>query len=66
MNSGLTCENRKDCPMRHENGNCSPVGGFCTAVNDIICDALHSAYRCGYFSIPKLLGARNAIGAVMF
>ena len=23
---------RTDCPMRAENGNCLPVGGFCTAV----------------------------------
>ena len=40
-------DNRKDCPMRHENGNCLPVGGFCTAVNDSICEALHNAYRHG-------------------
>lgn len=39
---------RKDCPMRHpDNGNCLPVGGFCTAVNNIICDALHNAYNRG-------------------
>ena len=41
-------ESRKDCPMRHENGNCLPCGGFCTAVNDEICDALHKAYNRGY------------------
>ena len=39
--------NRKDCPMRHENGNCTVAGGFCTAVNDPICEALHNAYECG-------------------
>ena len=38
---------RKDCPMRHENGNCLPCGGFCTAVNDSICEALHNAYKHG-------------------
>lgn len=38
---------RKDCPMRHENGNCLPAGGFCTSVNDSICEALHNAYECG-------------------
>ena len=27
-------DKRKDCPMRHENGNCTVAGGFCTAVND--------------------------------
>ena len=41
---------RKDCPMRHENGNCTVAGGFCTAVNDPICEALHSAFDCGYRS----------------
>ena len=40
-------EKRIDCPMRHENGNCLPAGGFCTAVNDSICEALHNAYRHG-------------------
>ena len=40
-------ELRKDCPMRHENGNCTAAGGFCTAVNDCICVALHNAYECG-------------------
>lgn len=39
---------RKDCPMRHENGNCLPCGGFCLAVNDEICEALQNAYRHGY------------------
>ena len=39
---------RKDCPMRHENGNCTVIGGFCTAVNDPICDGLHNAYDSGY------------------
>lgn len=40
--------NRKDCPMRHENGNCMVAGGFCTSVNDPICEALHHAYDFGY------------------
>ena len=38
---------RKDCPMRHENGNCLPSGGFCTAVNAPICAAMHNAYYMG-------------------
>lgn len=42
---GLTM--RENCPMRHENGNCLPAGGFCTAVNDSICEALHNAYHQG-------------------
>ena len=43
-------DKRKDCPMRHENGNCTVSGGFCTAVNDPICEALHNAFDCGYRS----------------
>ena len=38
---------RGECPMRHENGNCTVSGGFCSAVNDSICEALHNAYDCG-------------------
>ena len=41
-------DKRKDCLMRHENGNCNVIGGFCTAVNDPICAGLHNAYDCGY------------------
>ena len=41
---------RKDCPMRHENGNCTVAGGFCTAVNDPVCEDLHNAFNCGYRS----------------
>ena len=33
--------------MRHKNGNCQSAGGFCTAVNDPICEALHNAYDAG-------------------
>ena len=40
---------RADCPMRHENGNCLVTGGFCTAVNDQICAALHTAYEYGFY-----------------
>lgn len=43
MNSDL----RKDCPMRHANGNCTVAGGFCTAVINPICEALHNAYAAG-------------------
>lgn len=41
---------RNVCPLRHENDNCLPIGSFCTAVNDNICDALHRAYQDGYFN----------------
>ena len=43
-------DKRKDCPMRHENGNCTVAGGFCTAVNDPVCEALHNAFDCGHRS----------------
>ena len=36
----------ENCPMRHENGNCIPAGGFCTA-NKNICEALLNAYKMG-------------------
>lgn len=39
---------RKNCPMRHEYGNCLPLGGFCLSVNAEICEALHQAYQHGY------------------
>lgn len=42
--------NRENCPMRHENGNCTVAGGFCTAVNDPVCEALHNAFDCGHRS----------------
>lgn len=39
---------REKCQMRHpDNGNCLPAGGFCTAVNNLICAALHDAYDLG-------------------
>lgn len=33
--------------MRHTNGNCLVIGGFCTSVNDEICNGLRNAYACG-------------------
>lgn len=38
---------RKDCPIRHANGNCLCIGGFCTGVNDEICNGLRAAYQSG-------------------
>lgn len=48
---------RKDCPMRHENGNCTAAGGFCTAVNDCICLALHNAYEHGRSDVLNFIKA---------
>jgi hypothetical protein len=41
--------------MRHENGNCMPVGGFCTAVSNEICQALHNAYNHGFVDCHKII-----------
>jgi hypothetical protein len=49
----LTMAELKPCPMRHENGNCLPSGGFCTAVNKPICEALHNAYDMAVRNITK-------------
>ena len=49
MGGTLNSPDRKDCPMRHfSNGNCLVCGGFCLAVKDEICEALHQAYNKGY------------------
>lgn len=41
-------DRKEPCPIRHENGNCTCVGGFCTAVSDPICEAVRNAYDSGY------------------
>ena len=40
--------NRLHCPIRHENGNCVCVGGFCTAVPAPVCEAVRNAYDSGW------------------
>lgn len=49
-------EERKNCPMRHENGNCLMIGGFCLAVNDEVCRGLHNAYNKGVETKPIKYG----------
>lgn len=34
-----------ECHMRTALGNCDPIGGFCTSVNEPICEALHKVSR---------------------
>lgn len=46
-------ERPNDCPMRHDNGNCLPCGGFCTSVNMPICEALYNAYKIGKENIKR-------------
>ena len=51
-------EQRSNCPMRHENGNCLPMCGLCKAVNDAICAAVRNAYRKGkHDTIMAIMGA---------
>ena len=40
--------NRLHCPVRHESGNCTCAGGFCTAVPDPVCEAVRNAYDSGW------------------
>lgn len=40
--------------MRHKNGNCLPVGGFCTAVDDIYCQIAKNAYADGLIDGVRL------------
>lgn len=43
-------DKRKDCQIRHENGNCLVVGGFCAAVNVYMCEVVRNAYDSGRLS----------------
>lgn len=51
----INVELRQDCKMRHENGNCLPCGGFCTAVSNEICSALHNAYNHGFTDCHEII-----------
>jgi hypothetical protein len=55
MFNGINMDLRNDCKMRHENGNCLPCGGFCTAVSNEICQALHNAYNHGFADCYELI-----------
>ena len=53
---------RKNCPMRGNLGNCSPVGGFCLdAVSDEICEAVHNAYEHGFCNALKTLKEQDVV-----
>lgn len=51
--------NAEDCPIRHENGNCLCVGGFCTSVPKEVCAPVRQAYDSGY-SKGAVDGAESA------
>lgn len=38
---------RSNCQMRFANGNCGPMGGFCTSNSNELCEAMQNAYRIG-------------------
>lgn len=48
-------DSRENCPIRHKNGNCSCIGGFCTSVNDNICQGLRNAYDRGKSAVYEKL-----------
>lgn len=54
----------KECPMRHENGNCLSAGGFCTAVREITCEALQNAYQMGYMDMGNRAKAEDVVRVV--
>ena len=39
----------RNCPLRHANGNCLPLGGFCTSISDELCCAFRNAYNSGWY-----------------
>lgn len=39
---------RPDCRMRSANGNCCPMGGFCTSNSMELCEAMQRAYWTGH------------------
>ena len=54
---------RNECLIRHANGNCLPIGGFCTAIADEICKGLRMAYEKGLHNatVAALLKEQEAI-----
>ena len=51
---------RTECKMRTSLGNCDPIGGFCTAVKDEICEGLMKAY-----SLGRGAGARDFLANML-
>ena len=48
MIKGTNIKKYPTCEMRHKNGNCQPVGGFCTTIQKEICEAMHNAWDMGF------------------
>lgn len=56
---------RKNCPLRHQNGNCLAIGGFCTAVCGEICYGLLNAYDHGKNDALELLKAQEPVEPIL-
>lgn len=41
-----------NCKMRTSLGNCDAIGGFCTSVNEVICDAFHKLAEAAQDWVP--------------
>lgn len=53
--------------MRFTNGNCSPIGGFCTSISKEICEALQNAYNTGRNKVIfEMLQKNNCLGCRHF
>ena len=56
-----------DCRMRSANGNCSPMGGFCTSNTKELCEAMQSAYWAGHNdSVIEMLQKSTCLGCEHF
>ena len=49
-----------ECPMRHDNGNCLPNGGFCLSVSKETCLAMQNAYQMGKDDAFKKIANKTA------
>lgn len=58
-------ERLKNCPMRHENGNCLPCGGFCTSVTMPICEVLQNAYKMGRENARRDFAAHSVLAKTL-
>lgn len=59
MNNLVFISERPHCPMRHENGNCLVLYGFCTANTKADCEAAHRAYDLGCASALEKVKLAN-------
>ena len=53
MSEQSNLKRHQHCPMRTHVGNCIIIGGFCTSIQEDICDALHKSFQMGTRSRAK-------------